>query len=262
MQQKLQTLQTDKVLAYAPVYNIPFNQLKTIFKTSDTILSPLLNSKVEVKSITRVFGGRAFIGKRATKANFKKHASDGKILHLAMHTMVDNEYSMNLKLVFSKTGYTTNNYFLTADEIYNMKLRSPLVVLSACNSGYGKLIKGEGVISLARGFVYAGCPSMVISLWSVGDLSSSEIMFQFYKNLKNNLTIDKALQQAKIKYIINSNHMYSHPYYWAGFIQTGKTDSFIITSKNHHFVLIILLGLCLTFGVFIYWFVKEKNKPV
>jgi CHAT domain-containing protein len=260
MQQKMKTILTNKVVAFAPKYEeIHPDQFKTSDKTVNDILFPLQSSEEEAKNVARIFGGKVISGKRATKINFLKHTSDGSVLHLAMHAIIDNEYPMDSKLVFSQSNNTKNNNFLKTYEIYNINLHSPLIVLSACNTGNGELIKGEGIISLARGFVYAGCPSMVITLWSIADQSSCEFMQLFYKNLKYNVNIDKALQQAKIQYIENSDNIFSNPFYWAGFIQIGKTDSFIYTSKNHHIVLIIVLSLCIILGIILYWFVKEKK---
>jgi CHAT domain-containing protein len=259
IQLKLKTYPTNKVLAFAPSYdNVRLDQ-SGVTKATDTISLTPLNSKKEVKNIIRIFGGQTIIGRKATKTNFKKHSSDCKILHLTMHSLVDNNYPMNSKLAFSQTGNSTYNGFLSTYEIYNLNIRSPLVVLNSCNTGYGKIMKGEGVISLARGFIYAGCPSMVITLWSVDDQSTSDLMLLFYKNLKNNLRVDKSLQLAKIQYLKNSDNMTSHPYYWAGIIQTGKTDSFLIPPKNHKGYLIVITVFSIIV-IFLTFFFQKHSK--
>lgn len=260
-QQKLKSYATDKVIAFAPEYkNITSCRINDPAKTSGSLLlSPLKGTPEESRKIVKTFGGKAILGNKATKTNFKKYSSVGSILHLAMHTIINNEYPMNSKLVFSQTDNLPDYGFLNVYEIYNLNLHSPLIVLSACNTGCGKLMKGEGIISLARGFVYAGCPSLVISLWSIADRSSSDLMCYFYKNLKKNESINKALQQAKIEYINYSDQRFSHPYFWAGFVQTGKTLP-LLKKQVHNvnkFYFIILAAIVL--GC-IYLFYKKRLK--
>jgi CHAT domain-containing protein/tetratricopeptide (TPR) repeat protein len=225
LQQKSKANVTSKVIAFAPYYNnVVYKPVSSANNNTDTIqLTPLTGSREESNSIVKTFGGHSITGEDATKSKFRKLASEGNILHLAMHTIINNEFPMSSKLVFAPTNDTNSNAFLNTYEIYNLNMRSPLVVLSACNTGNGKMLKGEGMISLARGFVYAGCPSMVITLWNVVDRSSSDLMQDFYKNLRNKEHVDKSLRQAKINYISNSDQRQSHPHFWAAYIQTGKT---------------------------------------
>jgi CHAT domain-containing protein len=113
-----------------------------------------------------------------------------------------------------------------------MQINSPLVVLSACKSGYGKLCKGEGIISLARGFFTAGAKSIVMTLWSVGDKTSSKLMHYFYTNLAAKQNIGDAMQNAKITYLDQSDEMKAHPYFWAGYIVLGNTNSIFYPDRQ------------------------------
>jgi CHAT domain-containing protein len=257
MLQQMRPAVTDGVLAFAPEYkNFLYNRPGSLSKKSETlILSSLPGSQEEAGNISKTFGGKAITGKQATEELFKKHTSDNKILHLATHTIIDNEYPMYSKLVFYSTKNTAEDGFLNTYEIYNLNLKTPLIVLSACNSGYGKLMKGEGLISLARGFIYAGCPSMVITLWNIADRSSSNLMQLFYRNLSLNQNIDKSLQNAKIEYIQNSDQRLAHPYYWAGFIETGKTSPIVkIKTSNWQKWLILFSGeILVVFGLTAYF---------
>ena len=97
-------------------------------------------------------------------------------------------------------------------------------VYSACNTDSGKLVKGEGIMSLSRGFIHAGCPSVVMSLWSVNDGSTSDIMKRFYQNLSKGKSKDSALKQAKLDYLNSSKKAFQHPFYWAAFVQFGDTS--------------------------------------
>ena len=113
---------------------------------------------------------------------------------------------------------------LHAYEISQMNLNTDLVVLSACETGYGQFKRGEGVMSLARSFMYAGVPSMVVSLWQVNDDATARLMNWFYENLSKGLSKDEALCQAKIIYLkACGNSLAAHPAYWAAFIQLGDS---------------------------------------
>ncbi len=127
-------------------------------------------------------------------------------------------FSLPLRAGSKEDGYL-NTY-----ELFGLHLPGQLAVLSACNTGSGKLERGEGIISLARGFFYAGIPSVVMTLWEIEDHSSADLMARFYENLKLGLPNDIALQQAKIAYLEGAGKLQSHPYFWAGYVSIGKTD--------------------------------------
>ena len=108
-------------------------------------------------------------------------------------------------------------------EIYNLQLEADLVVLSACETAAGILKTGEGVMSLSRGFAWAGVPSTVTSLWKVNEEATAKIMVSFYENLRQNYPKDVALKQAKMTYLKNNPE--AAPYFWAAFILVGNTDA-------------------------------------
>ncbi|GAI78985.1 unnamed protein product, partial [marine sediment metagenome] len=110
-------------------------------------------------------------------------------------------------------------------EIYNLKLNSDLVTLSSCQTGLGEFIKGEGIEGINRAFFYAGTSSVLMSLWAVNDQASYQLMERFYFHLRSSESIMSALRKAKLE-LIGSNTL-SHPYYWAGFIVSGKADEII-----------------------------------
>ncbi len=101
-----------------------------------------------------------------------------------------------------------------------MKLNAEMVVLSACETGLGKVVKGEGIIGLTRGWLYAGAKNLVVSLWKVADQSTSEFMVKFYDLLFSGKTKAEALQQAKLEMI--KERKYTEPFYWAPFILVGR----------------------------------------
>ena len=176
----------------------------------------------EVKNIQKLLGGgQIWLNGGATKFAFMHNAPNCGILHLAMHGAIDEKNPLNSGLIFSKTDTTKDN-FLSGYDLFAMQFKTGLAVLSACNTGNGELRRSEGVMSLARAFAYAGCPSTVMSLWSIPDESTSKVMLAFYKNLKNGEPKDIALQKAKLEYLKNCPPQYSIPNQWGATVVIGN----------------------------------------
>lgn len=178
----------------------------------------------EVQNIKENFGAFALIGEEANEKTFKEIASEYNIIHLAMHGILNEKSPILSNLAFTENNDPTEDNFLEVHEISSMQLKAQLVVLSACETGYGRFRQGEGVVSLARSFMYAGVPSLVVSLWQVNDASTSYIMQFFYENLGNGMDKAAALQNAKLKYIqtvSKDNDMIAHPAFWAPFVLIG-----------------------------------------
>ncbi len=217
-----------KLLAFAPKYE---NNVEAVIKSHHTRqqyvedLYPLPFSTEEVISIKKITNAKILIDEEATESEFKALAPGFDILHLAMHTLIDDEDPMYSKLAFTLSPRDSiNDGFLNVLEIYNLKLKAQLAVLSSCNSGYGKLQKGEGIMSIARGFMYAGCPSVVMTLWEVEDNSGSEIMSRFYFYLKRGYSKNKALRLAKLDFLDKATLLKSHPYFWSPYIILGDNS--------------------------------------
>jgi len=240
-----------KLLAIAPCYGkINLKELTSqnrAMQSDSSKLLPIPGTIEEVKDINLIFGGKTLLNKDATEKRFKEIADEYDILHLATHGIINNEYPMFSKLVFNPEKDSVNDGLLNTYEIYNLQINSPLVVLSACNSGYGTLHKGEGIISLARGFFTAGAKSIVMTLWSVGDKTSSKLIHNFYNNLAANENIGDAMQRAKLTYLNQSEEMKAHPYFWAGYIVLGNANSTFQPGQNHMWY--FLVGIFLIFGV-------------
>jgi hypothetical protein len=215
------------LLAMAPVYSTEINMSgidDTLMRDLNKLLTPLNYALQEVENISENFNGRLMTNQDATESNFKAAASDYNILHFAMHTLFDDENPFASKLVFSLEGDTIDDGFLNTYEIYNLDLNAELAVLSACQTGVGKLNKGEGIMSLARGFFYAGVPGIVMTLWAIEDISSAEIVTSFYGYLKSGSKKDHALRNAKLDYLQKANQLQAHPYFWAAYVQIGNSD--------------------------------------
>jgi len=230
MNHQASTYHNAKLLAVAPGYGkmrlSRFTATDTANMQHDTAeLLPIPGTYEEVKGIHRIFGGKILMRKWATEKRFKELAGQYDILHLATHGIINNEYPMSSELVFIPAKDSVNNGLLNTYEIYNMRINAPLVVLSACNTGYGKLNKGEGIMSLTRGFLTAGAKSIVMTMWAVDDKTSSTLMKGFYTNLAAKQNIGDALNNAKLEYLNQSDDLKAHPYFWAGYIVLGNTSA-------------------------------------
>ncbi len=249
-------------LAMAPSYsNVGTANVNSYANLRDIekYLIPLQYTIQEVMNIGNVFTGKVLLEGEATEANFKKYASKYGILHFAMHALINDEDPLASKLIFTLDNDTIEDGFLNTYEIYDLNLNADLAVLSACKTGVGKLSKGEGIMSLARGFLYAGVPGIVMTLWEVEDVSSVKIMDEFYKNLKNGLPKDIALRNSKLEYLNNSNQLQSHPYFWGAFVQIGD-NSPINSSKFPRYIVIIAIGFLLITGFLIYRISRIKSR--
>jgi CHAT domain-containing protein len=211
-----------------------------------TSLRPLPGSIKEVVEIGKMSGGRVFTGATASEELFKKLAGQAHILHLATHAFLDDEDPLKSKLVFSE-GNAEEDGFLNVYEIYNLDLVARMVVLSACSTGSGGMKRGEGIMSLARAFIYAGVPNIVMTLWTVSDRQSYELMLGFYRQLMAGRSTERALRKAKLEFLEQASPTYQHPQYWAGYLLVGNPDRFFL---SRHFkwmipvmLIIIILGL-------------------
>ncbi|MEM9858197.1 MAG: CHAT domain-containing protein, partial [Bacteroidota bacterium] len=202
-------------------------------------------NKDEANKLAKTMNGRAVVDYAATETNFKK-TLDSRIVHLATHAFFDLNNPMYSRLVFSKNDSTDDGY-LFAGELYNMDLNAEMAVLSACNSGTAKDLRGEGGISLANAFMYAGVPSVVMSKWQVDDQSTSQLMQYFYENLKKGMTKSEALRQAKLTFLETAPPEKQHPFYWGAFVVIGDDSPLFRKSFTWVLPLTLLFFLVLVF---------------
>ena len=187
-------------------------------------LSALPCNRPEVELAAAEMGGIIREGPLALESSFKKEAPNSRILHLAMHALTNDEEPLYSQLIFSKEPDSMEDGKLYAYELYNMDLNGDLAVLSACNTGVGKVQRGEGIMSLGRAFKYAGCPNIVTSLWQADDQSTEQIMAGFFRNLKAGLGKDVALCQAQTGFLANAPAEMTHPYFWGTFVLIGNGE--------------------------------------
>ncbi|MCB0670092.1 MAG: CHAT domain-containing protein [Saprospiraceae bacterium] len=185
-------------------------------------LNELIFNDQEVQEAKAKLGGKTFIGNEATKRNFIRTQQNYGILHLATHGKVNSAEDDFSFLAFARTpGMPQSEYLLYLKEIYALPIQAQMVILSACETGTGKLYRGEGIASIARGFSYAGASSLIATRWSVNDKTTTDLMDYFLDDIKQGMTKDRAIQQATLQYIGSQNHRYAHPFYWSSFMAIG-----------------------------------------
>jgi CHAT domain-containing protein len=191
-------------------------------------LTRLNGTRVEAEQIsklTKASGGQAdiWLDLEANEDNLgTRDISKYRIIHVATHGLLNAERPQFTGVVLSLVGNKTHDGFVRTDEVFNLRLGSPLVMLSACETGLGKEKRGEGVMGLTRAFMYAGAPTVGVSLWSVADKSTADLMTDFYQRLLSTstpATTSAALRGAQLAMI--SNKKYSAPFYWAPFVLVG-----------------------------------------
>lgn len=252
------------LLAIVPSYdkNVNYENIIRSKNERGDVLVPIPAALEEAKNIAKTFKGDILEAEDATETNFKKIANKYSVLHFAMHAVIDNQNPMFSKLVFTpeKLDSTlTEDNMLNTYEVFNLDLNAQMVVLSSCKSGYGKIQKGEGILNMARGFIFAGCPTLVITLWSIDDMASADLMSFYYNNLAEGMNKAKAMQMAKIKFLKNADPIHAHPHFWASHILIGDTQKLMTKSYRT----LIYLGL-LIFLIIVAWgfFRKKINQAL
>jgi|GEM_PF-4183848 len=201
-------------------------------------------SKQEVNQITKMFEKHNFraenyLNSNASEDNFKRVCPNFSIIHLASHGFINENKPNQSGIIFypdtklkdtvtakntteansfAENGSSTNG-ILTTGEMYNLNLNADLVVLSTCETGLGSIIKGEGIMSMARGFIYSGAPNILFSLWKIGDKNTCTLMVEFYAHLLTGDSYSSALRKSKLKMILDENTAF--PKFWSGITLLG-----------------------------------------
>ena len=178
-------------------------------------LSSLPGAETEAKAIANIVNTTPIIGQTATETKVVERMQQSKLIHLATHGLFDEHQGLQSSLAFAESDNSEG--FLTAAEVLDLKLDAELVVLSACNTGRGK-ITGDGVVGLSRSFLLAGAQNTMVSLWYVPDLATSTLMTNFYQYLQENHSKPQALRQAMLR----TMKEYPAPYEWAAFMLVGQ----------------------------------------
>jgi len=256
---KMHYLLNDFKIAYNASANIYLNS-KPSQKSEKTVLGvfpvfektpfELTYSKKEMEAIKSYFKGKYLENAAASFANFKNNASNYSVLHLSTHASSgDIETPASIKFYDQEILYS---------ELYNLHINPDLVVLSACETGIGKLYKGEGAMSVARGFQYAGAQNLMFSLWKVNDFTTSVFMEDFYKNINNNVSYFEANTNAKLDYLNDKSisNVKKSPYYWSSFVYYGS----ISTEKESGNYLYYIVSLLAVIALITLFLIFNRNR--
>jgi CHAT domain-containing protein len=207
-------------------------------------LLPLPFTHQLAEKMHNIFGGGLYAEEASTSRSFKQYAGNHTIIHIGTHAESNNDYPELSRLIFSKGSDNADNSLFLFD-IYDCDLSSQLTVLTACESGKPGFKDGEGMISLAHAFNYAGSESILTGLWKIDEQTSATIADYFYKNLLKGLRKDEALRLAKLEYFKTAKGRTLAPQYWSGLIIMGDTNPVIIYEKSYwyYYVGIILILL-------------------
>jgi len=192
----------------------------------DGKIRPLPATRQETAAIAGIFGKKKkrntlLVAQNASESALQVHdLSTYRYLHFATHGFVNERQPQLSGLLLGEPDSSLIDNVLYASEVYNMNLNADLVVLSACETGLGKVVAGEGVIGLTRGFLYAGAKNLTVSLWQVSDLSTAKLMTDFFQRVAKGKNLSESLRKAKLKLLESEN--YASPYYWSPFILIGK----------------------------------------
>ncbi len=210
------------LLSLAPVFADITNR-----NVNGVDVTELPGSETEVNRINALFLAKSgkteiLLRNQALESVLKsKKLGDYRILHIATHGIVNPEYP-ELSGILLYPEKQTADGILYSGEIYNLQLNADLTVLSACETGVGKVSKSEGIIGLSRALLYAGTRNVIVSSWMVSDASTSDLMVDFYQNiLTQDMTYSDALHASKLK-MINGGGNYAHPFFWSPFVLIGK----------------------------------------
>ncbi|MBP8238777.1 MAG: CHAT domain-containing protein [Saprospiraceae bacterium] len=211
-------------------------------------LDTLYYNQPEVRAIASVLKtSGVFTGKDAIKSTFLQQSKHAGILHIASHGIANDTASGYSFIAFTSSHAHPDSSRLYARELYNLRLNAAMVVLSACETGVGELKKGEGVVSLARAFAYAGAQSVISTLWSVNDASTTSIMQEMYKQLRAGAGKSEALQTSKISFLERgADDLAAHPYYWSAYIAIGDMQP--LYGRRLTFLLMIAVLLMAILG--------------
>ena len=215
----------------------------------------LANNREVVEDAFNAVGGRKYLNENANLGNWAQFAPTAGIIHLSTHAQANSSEGEFSFIVFANDqgGYDS----LFVKDLYSMDLAAEMVVLSACETAIGKLYEGEGMISLARGFFFAGARSVITTLWQINDDANRRIMAGFYQGIKNGLPKSEAMRNAKLAQIqSDGDPLNAHPAYWAAFAPVGGMEPVF-----HPVAWLKLVGAGLLLGIAFLLIYRFRRKP-
>jgi len=242
-----------RVLAMAPDFSKGVILSSTVRGMDSIYLPALRGNRREVLDVRQRYRGFFLTGRQASKKSLDR-ANGYSVLHISTHAVIDDQFPAFSHMLFhggDSAGYAS----LFAYELLEREIRTDLVILSACNTGSGRILKGQGVASMARAFAFAGSPDQIMTLWPVRDETTPDLMKHLYQNLEAGLSKPEALRQAKISFLSDNHGVFAHPYYWAPFIYVGDKNPLELSRRKpwHQYVYGFGIMLLTILGGLILW---------
>lgn len=248
----------ERLLSNPSFLGIGFTGGDTINGTA-TRLQDIEGARMELNALrSRFQNGEFLTDDRATESNFKSLASDFDIIHLAVHGRSDIQNDFAANLYFTNTANAADDGELHAYELYGLKLKAFMTVLSACESGLGKGYKGEGMISMASAFAFSGCQNTLMSLWKVNDQASINLIDNFYSYFLEGEAIDAALRKSKLNYLASADELTADPKIWAPLVVYGNLDGI---QKNDRSSIFVIAGVLAIVVVLLLSFKRLRRTP-
>jgi CHAT domain-containing protein len=269
--QKEEDIKTDKnYIAFVPGFSDKMkkeyaSQIKDSVNLDYQYLQllPQPNTSKLAEKVKSKLNGSVYLEDASTQRSFISNAADHKIIHIGTHAEYNNIRPERSRLIFAKninSAEDTNSLYLS--DIYNCNINSDLTILTACESGKPGFKDGEGMISLAHAFNYAGSRSILTGLWKLDEQSSNIITDLFIQNLMKKMPEDEALREAKLQYIKQADGRMKTPAYWAGIVLMGKPEIIKLERSVNYLPWIILAGAGLLLILFFIFRWKRKNASV
>ena len=197
----------------------------------------------------------------ASEENFKNNASNYKYIHLATHSFIYEDKPPLSGIAFIQPKDSAlkkaDDGILYSGETYNLDLNADLVVLSSCESGIGKLVRGEGLMALTRGFLYSGAKNIMFSLWTVNDQPTAQLMVNFYKQMLTRKSYAQALRAAKLEMLKKSES--AKPLFWSGFVLVGSSHFQIVKKDSHYGKILIIILAIISVSMLLYGLLRLKR---
>lgn len=249
----------DKALLFAPVFTDAMKQSyrkQANAMQEDSTYLLLFRQPFALQAARNIYSlmsADMFTEQQAQESAFKQKATGYKILHLGTHAQINNGDPLQSQLFFAKPLEATtpgDDGNLYAYEIYSMQLKAELAVLTACETGSGAVHSGEGVMSLAHSFMFAGCPSVVMSLWKIDEKTNARIITDFYTYLHKGYNKSESLRKAKLDFIKNNPGELANPFYWAGLCIIG--DESPLDAGNNRLYWLAGISIAILLSLFLF----------
>lgn len=231
---------SNKVLAFAPIFD---QEAEALLASTRLNLGPLIFTEQEIHSISSFFNVKSFVRKLANEYNFKQEGQPYSVVHLASHAIMNVQNPGLSYIQLYPDSVSGEDGRLYTYELIDHSFNAQLMVLSACKTGLGQFVKGDGVWGLSGAILQGGTENLIVSLDEINDQATATIIAFFYENLYSGLPLGESLRQAKIQYLTSTDDRGQNPYYWSNLVLIGNADAVFAPSFVQKYKLWILLGL-------------------